>query len=350
MLGEERAWAEVDLAALRANVTALRASLGPSAPLLAVVKADAYGHGMIPVAQTAIAVGVAWLGVATTAEGAALRAAGIDASIVLLCAPPPGETQALLEHRLIPTIGNHAQIEALAEAARIVGRSERAEIHLDLDTGMGRSGALPAEAVGLWQASLAAGLRVTGLTTHFADADGEEEGFSRAQETAFRAARAALEQAGACFDHIHLSCSAALLRFGVAGGNLVRPGLLLYGMSPLRTTLPTQTLPITPVLTLKACVATVRKLPAGHPISYGVTHRLTRPSRVATVLIGYGDGYPRRLSNRGSVLLHGKRAPILGRVCMDQMIVDVTDIPAAAPGDAAVCIGAQGNERISVEE
>jgi alanine racemase len=357
-----RAWAEVDLGAIRANVAALRTHLPFSIQLLAVVKADAYGHGLVPVARSAWEAGAAWLGVATVDEGSALRSAGIEAPIALLCAPLPEQAGAIVKHRLTAAVGDMTTLQALAAVAKHAkAGAEPAAIHLEIDTGMGRSGAQAEEALALWQAARAIGtLKVTGLATHFADADGPDTALTHRQEQQLRQVRAALERDGARFEVVHLSNSAGTLRFQAAGGNLIRPGLLLYGISP---SLPaadesssserrqdTHSLALRPALTLKARVATVRALPAGHPISYGATHRLTRASLVATVLIGYGDGYPRRLSNRGHLLLQGRRAPILGRVCMDQTVVDVTDIPGVAPGMEAVCIGAQGTDRIAVEE
>ncbi|HZO91638.1 MAG TPA: alanine racemase [Chthonomonadaceae bacterium] len=354
-----RAWAEIDLGAVRANVTALRAFCGPQTQLMAVVKADAYGHGLAPVAQAAVVAGADWLGVATVAEGMALRAVGLEAPIALLCPPAPDEAEAVIAHRLTAMVGDLTTLEALAGAAcPFIRHGNAPAIHLEIDTGMGRAGVLPEAALSLWRAALQAGLRVTGLATHFADADGPDSTFTQSQVLAFQRTRAALEEAGARFEVIHLSNSAATLRFPEARGNLIRPGLLLYGILPpvpapaydVASANTAEWPAVQPVLTLKARVATVRALPAGHPISYGVSHRLKRPSTVATVLIGYGDGYPRRLSNQGHMLLRGRRAPILGRVCMDQTVVDVTDIPGVVPGEEVACIGAQGAERITVEE
>lgn len=359
-LPDARAWAEVDLAAIRANITALRAFLGAQTRLLAVVKADAYGHGLVPIAEAAAVAGADWLGVATVAEGVTLREAGVRLPMALLCAILPDEAAAALEHGLTLSLGDSATLQAVACAARRrVADGDPPEVHLDIDTGIGRAGVLPEKAVDLWRAAVEAGLNVSGVSTHFADADGADAEFTAAQEAAFTRVREALEAAGARFETVHLSNSPATLRFRNSGGNLVRPGLLLYGILPA---LPNATIlnvdpknaappPVfRPALTLRARVATVRALPAGHPISYGVTHRLSRPSLVATVLIGYGDGYPRRLSNCGALLLRGRRAPILGRVCMDQTVVDVTGISGVVPGDEAICIGSQGAESIRVEE
>lgn len=356
---DSRAWIEVSLTAIRRNIEALQNTLGPSIHIMAVVKANAYGHGLVPVAREMLSAGAAWLGVASVGEGVALRTAGVQAPIALLCAANPAEAPAIVAHRLTVAIGDHAILEAMIAAreeiaanhfhtAQDTPQAEPVLVHLEIDTGIGRSGVLPGEALALWQRARQADIPITGLTTHFADAEGVDAAFTRHQQTVFQQTRAELERAGASFTWVHLDNSAATLRFCDVACNLVRPGLLLYGITP---SLPASTaVKLTPVLSLKARVATVRDLPAGHPISYGLTHRLTRPSRVATVLIGYGDGYPRRASNRGYLLLHGRQAPILGRVCMDQTVVDVTDIPNVQPGDEAVCIGAQGEERITAEQ
>ncbi len=359
-----RAWVEVDIDALEANCRALCAHLSPYRALMAVVKADAYGHGILPVARAVIQSGARWLGVATVSEGADLRLAGISVPIALLCNTAPGEAVSVVEHGITPMVGDQESVAALTS---VVPRSGF-EVHLDIDTGIGRSGVQPQAAVALWRECRRAGLRVTGVCTHFADADGVTPDLSTRQSRRFTEARGLLAAAGARFDWVHATNSASTLRAASNDCNLVRPGLLLYGLLP---TLPTwngasngdPTIPepwatgqedslarlVRPIATVKARVGAVRELPSGHTISYGATVTLRRPSRVATILIGYGDGYPRRLSNRGEVILRGKRAPILGRVCMDQTVVDVTDIPEVAPGDVAVCIGSDGRETIAAE-
>ena len=239
--------------------------------------------------------------------------------------------------------------ELAAALGRIRG-DRSVEVHLDIDTGMGRSGVLPEHADALWRQCGALGLKVTGICTHFADADGSEEDFTFMQWKMFAETRRDLEKMGAGFEWTHAGNSAATLRIPTLDCNLVRPGLLLYGISPPLPGGAQEILRLRPALSLKARVATVRKLPAGRNISYGLTCTLERPSRVATILIGYGDGYPRRLSNQGEVLLLGRRVPILGRVCMDQLMVDATDLPEIFPGEIATLIGANGEERIIVEE
>ena len=316
---------------------------------MAVVKADGYGHGMISVAMAAMEAGAAYLGVATVDEGAALRAAGVNAPVALLCHPAPDEAEALLAYGLTATVGDWRTLDTLIGAARRTG--QKGAIHLEIDTGIGRSGIAPEEAAALWRHANANDMRVTGLCAHFADADGiDDRKFTKPQIIRFSQTLQALQKEGARFVWIHQNASAGFLRVPGASGNLIRPGLLIYGLLPsVPLSKRVETLLLRPALTLKARIATVRELPAGHNVSYGLTHTTTRPTRAATILIGYGDGYPRRLSNVGSVLLHGKLAPILGRVCMDQTVVDVTDIPEAAPGDIAVCIGKQGNSEITAE-
>ena len=348
-----RAWAEIDLDAVRSNVREALSLLGPNRNLLAVVKADAYGHGILQTSLAAAEAGAKWLGVATATEGINLRKAGVAAAIALICAPCPTdlEAEAILENNLVPAIGDKFVLKALARATSKL-RMPRfsASVHLEIDTGCGRSGFLPEEAVAAWRFATELGLKINGLATHFADADGSEEDYTLEQWKKFAWTRRQLESAGANFEWIHAGNSAATLRIPTLDCNLVRPGLLLYGISPPLPGGSPLTLKLQPALSLKARVATVRNLPAGHNISYGLTCALTRPSRVATVLIGYGDGYPRRLSNQGEMLVQGRRVPILGRVCMDQTMIDATDLPEVFPGEIATCIGEDGKEKIIVEE
>ena len=343
-----RAWIEVDLAAIQKNLIAFRASLSSDCGIMSVVKANAYGHGATQVATAALEAGTEWLGVATVAEGATLRAAEIEAPIALLCPFAPQEAADVLLYSLTPMVGDFGTLEALASAKTAMGHPGFPEIHLEVDTGIGRSGILPEKAVALWREAERMGFAVTGLMQHYADADAPAEDPNRRQLELFFEVMDDLKAAGANLDLYHVAASASGLR-ALPLLSLVRPGLLLYGIRPPVPKQENQPF-LTPVLTLKARVATVRDLPAGHTISYGFTHTLSRPSKVATLPIGYGDGFPRRLSNCGSALLNGKRAPILGRVCMDQTVVDVTDLPDVSPGDEAVLIGRQGNERISAEE
>ena len=332
---------------------------------MAIVKADGYGHGMLEVAVAALQGGAKWLGVATLCEGAELRSHGITAPIALLSSAPPEAAVNIAVNELTPMVGDVELAAALAS----LRRTDSLSVHLDIDTGIGRSGVLPDGAIALWRQCVRAGLEVSGISTHFADADGASPDLTIAQWKCFDETRRALEAEGARFQWSHAGNSPTVLNYAANGCNLARPGLLLYGIG---TRIPVDNessqakqvivsdrdpsyrsglrAPITvPALALFARVGAVRNLPAGHPISYGATHRLRRRSQIATILIGYGDGYPRRLSNCGEVLLRGHRAPILGRVCMDQTVVDVSDIPGVAAGDVATCIGSDGEAHIGVE-
>jgi alanine racemase len=360
-----RAWVEVDLTAIRFNVSEIARFIGQHAHIMSVVKADAYGHGLTRVAHEVIKAGASWLGVAAVSEGALLRDAGISSPIALLSAPAAAAAADIVHYGLTAMVGDAAMLDAL-HAVRSLSQSELA-VHLDIETGMGRSGALPQDAVSLWKHARSLGILVEGISTHFADADNANDCHTRRQLQEFEKACAALYSAGASFKWIHIDNSASIIAHPITNhndeqrassvlpapscrmsSNLIRPGLLIYGLAP-KSAIATA-IHVRPALALKARIATIRELPKNHAISYGVTHRLQRNSRVATISIGYGDGYPRALSNCGFILICGSRAPILGRVCMDQTIVDVTDIPKASAGDEVICIGSQNNETIKVEQ
>lgn len=342
-----RVWAEVDLSAIRHNVEAVRAVVGRGVELMPVVKADAYGHGMMEVADTALRTGLHWLGVATVAEGVALRLRFPDASLCTFAPFSAEEAEEIARHRLIPFLSDLESARALARAAQRLRTVAHA--HLEADTGMGRSGVLPDQMPHfVEQAAQMPSLRLTGLATHLPSAE-DDPAFTRRQLAALQAIRAAVTSTGVPLTHVHCANSAALLRYPESHHNLVRPGLLLYGILPdLPPNVPVPHL--LPALTLKTRIALLRTLPAGHSISYQRTYTLARAGRIATLPVGYGDGYPRALSNIGQAIVGGRRAPIVGRICMDVTMIDVTDVPEAAVGTEVVLIGAQGAERIRVEE
>ncbi len=341
-----RSWLEIDLEAIESNVRILKQWSRP-AKIMAVVKADGYGHGLLPVAKACNASGAEMLGIATVEEGITLRQAGMSLPIVLICPVCPQDAPAVLAYDLIPSVGDFPLLHALSQAG--TQQNKRPQIYLEIDSGMGRSGVCSKEAELLWRETWDTNIEVIGLSTHFANADNSDTTFSKMQIEDFELTRSHLESlAFTEFGEISLSASHGMLRFGAAGGTVVRPGLLVYGIvPPIGVDAPEG---LRPALALKARIATIRALPAGHNISYGLTHILRRDSRVATVLIGYADGYPRRLSNLGSMLVHGQHAPVLGRISMDQTVIDVTDIPDAVAGDEAVCIGMQGENTITVSE
>lgn len=342
--------AEIDLTALRANLHAVR-SLGPKAEVLAVVKANAYGHGAVEVAHALEGEAVRFLGVALVEEGLELRNSGIKAPILVLGGSYEGGYQVMVDHGLIPTVFREDHLAKLAAAAK--KRGVKVKAHLKVDTGMGRIGVLPGELDAFLEAAKRhPEVELDGLLSHFANADLANQEITREQVKRFKAAHAAMKAHGHQPSFRHLSNSAGVLELPeVRDGlelNLVRPGLLLYGVPPASWL--KDRAKLTPVLAWKTGVTHVKTVPAGTPISYGGTFVTKRQSVIATLPIGYADGYDRAYSNRGHVLIRGKRAPIAGRVCMDMCMADVTDIPGVEVGDEVVLLGQQGSERIPVEE
>ncbi len=344
MTDDDRAWIEVDLQKIRRNVQLVQQFVGDRREIMAVVKADAYGHGMIASAKAACDGGATWLGVATVTEAEQLQHHGISKPICLLCPFAPAQANRICSSAIVPTIGDASQLDLLASH----NRPQQMPIHLEIDTGMGRSGSLPQHAVAIYRRAVELGFHPQGISTHFSDPTGATDPqLNYEQQRNFELAWLALQEAGAIFRWVHLNASGAIVSLQHQYGNLVRPGLLTFGIQPDTHKLVPE---IQAAMTVNARVATVRSLPSGHPISYGGTHRLSHDSKVATVLIGYGDGYPRRLSNKGQVIIHGSRCTILGAVCMDQIVVDVTDVPGVKPGDTATCIGRNGNQEITANE
>jgi alanine racemase len=342
------AWGEVDLGAVRANVRAL-VDLAEPAALLAVVKADAYGHGAVPVARAALEAGASWLGVALVEEGAGLRAAGIDAPIMMLSEPAPGAAAEAVAHRLTPLVYTANGIEALAKAVADAGGSEPFPVHLKIDTGMHRVGCPPEQALTLVDVIAArTELVLAGVCTHFAVADEPDSEFTDEQVAAFDAVLAELDARGARPAVVHAANSAGLLAHPRTRYDLVRCGIALYGVPPAPAL--AGRVALQPVLSLKARVSHVQRLAAGESISYGRRYRLARAAQVATVPVGYADGVPRNLGLAGGeVLVGGHRRPIAGAVTMDQLMVDLGDAPVEV-GDEVVLLGAQGDERIEAQE
>jgi alanine racemase len=340
-------WAEIDLDAIAHNARLLKDRAGSGCELMVAVKANAYGHGAIPVSKAALAGGASRLAVSRTEEGIELRRAGIDAPILLLSYTLPGESDAIVHWNLTSTVNSKSQAKALAEAATVQGRA--LPIHVKVDTGMSRYGVLPNEMLEFVRfLSELPGLILEGLYTHFAVADLSDKAFTRDQFNTFKHVVERLEASGFSFPLKHVSNSAATIDLPEMALGMVRCGIALYGLRPSAEVDPAVALRT--ALTLKSRVARVRMLPAGASISYGRTYVTEGPTRVALIPVGYGDGYHRILSNRGAVLIRGKRAPILGRVCMDQFVVNVTDIPGIRLHDEVVLIGRQGEGHIPAEE
>lgn len=338
----KRTWAEIDLTRLARNYRALRALTDPECRFMGVVKANAYGHGAVPVAQTLEALGAEYLSVACLDEALELREAGIQSPILIMGLTPPEYTGALLEHNITQTVGDVETAAALSAVAMAAGKP--LTVHLKVDTGMSRLGLLcdeahlldAAESVRLaWSLP---GLRWEGIFTHFANADGDEA-YTMRQFARFLDLLDILANGGISFPIRHCASSAAVLNYPCTHMDMIRPGIALYGHYPAPGM--EYTCPLEPVMTLKTRVAAVRDLPAGTAVSYGCTRVLERDSRVAVLPVGYADGYFRLFSDVLEVQIREGRAPLLGRVCMDMCMVDVTGIPGVVTGDEAVLYGDQ---------
>jgi alanine racemase len=315
--------------------------------ILAVVKARAYGHGAVEISKRLLRLGADMLGVALVEEGRELRGAGIDAPILVMGATFPEQAEAMVSLKLTPAVFSLAVAQALSEAAH--KRGTTINIHVKIDTGMGRIGIAPEDAPQLIAAlGKLGGISVQGLMTHFADADLRDKGFASKQMDRFEALLKALEAKKIKVPVRHAANSAAVLDFRRAFFTMVRPGLMLYGYNPLEEGAPGAEL--RPALSLVTRVAFIKKVPTGVPISYGRTFTTKRESAIATLPIGYADGYSRGLSNKGEALVRGIRVPVVGRVCMDMCMIDVTDVPEAREGDDVVLLGSQGNERITADD
>ncbi len=342
--------AEVSAQALRHNLAVARKLAAP-AEVMAVVKANAYGHGAVQVARVLEAEGVAMLGVALVEEGVELRNAGVKAPILVMGGSYDGGYGLLVEHRLTPTLFRREHIDGLIAAAQKAGTPATA--HLKLDTGMSRLGVQPSELPEFL--TLLRGARgsvaLEGFLSHFANADVKNDPLTTAQSTRFREGLARVRDAGFNPRFRHLSNSAGMLVDALHDGlevNLVRPGLLLYGLLPDAWL--GGTAELRPVVAWKTGVMHLKTVEAGTAVSYGGTWTAPRTSRIATLPIGYADGFSRVYSGKASVLVHGRRAPVVGRVTMDMVMVDVTGIDGVQVGDEVVILGAQGNEAIPAEE
>ena len=340
-------WAEIDLEAIRKNVRSFVRHVGSTVQVMAVVKANAYGHGAVPVARAALEAGATRLAVHRLTEGIELRQAGIEAPVLVMGYTPPTGADAFVQWNLTPSTITPEFAQALSASAAAQGKTM--PVHVKVDTGMSRYGLLPAEVVPFLQAARALpGIRVEGLFTHFATADASDQTWVRQQIAEFDQVIAAIRNTGMDIPIIHAANSATTMKLPEAHYDAVRPGIAMYGMNPSSEWEPV--FELYPALTLKSTVSRVRELPVGAGVSYGRTFVTNRPTAAALVPVGYGDGYHRILSNKGIVLVHGKRAPIIGRVCMDQFVIDVTGIPGVQQNDEVVLVGRQGAERVSAEE
>ena len=339
--------AEVSLGALRTNLRAARDLVGPGVKVLAVVKADGYGHGAVAAARSFVEAGAAALGVSTVEEGTELRRAGVRGPVVVLGGAFPGEETAVVAGDLEVAVWTRAAAEALAAAARAAGRM--IGIHIKVETGMTRLGLDPADVAGFGAAVRdLPGLRMAGVFSHFASADAVDTASARAQVERFRAAVEALAAAGVRPAEVHLANSAAVLCAPAAHFTTVRPGIMLYGYAPAPHLASRARL--VPAMRLRTRIAQTRRVAAGTPVGYAGTWVAPRPSTIAVLPLGYADGYHRLASNRAQVLVRGRRAPVAGRVCMDHTMVDVTDAGEVRAGDPVVLFGSQDGASIWADE
>ena len=346
-----RSWVEISREQIAANFRAIRSVVGGEVEVMPVVKADAYRHGAIEVSRTLVNEGARWLAVSNSDEGVALRDAGVPARILVMADFLPYSRVAMLDHNLTPVIHSLDALRELDQLAASRGKAVR--YHLKIDTGMGRLGVRWSETAAIGEAILAAkNIELEGLMTHFASAANYQSAQTDEQVTAFDTLLAGLKKAGVHPSLVHLSSSIPVA-YGrkQAWRRMIRPGHAIYGyVSPARGHHPAQILHVKPALTWRASVLSVKELPVGALVGYGGMFRAARPTRVAVLAAGYADGIPHRLSNRGSVIVNGKLAPILGAVSMDLTSVDITDTPPVHVGDAVTLLGSEGNVSIDAQQ
>ncbi len=342
-----RVWAEVRFDHLRDNVALLKRRLRPATKLMAVVKADAYGHGAVEIARELQRLGVSWFGVGDSGEALELRGHGIRGSILILGAIVDGEQEQVVAHDVSVCIHSESRIEQLAAEARRQGR--RCRVHLKVDTGMGRLGVLPGRALALARRIVRSPwLELEGVATHLAGTEAGHDAGNGEQLEAFLAVRDSIRREGLGQPLHHAAASAAIFSDLDAELDLVRPGLALYGIAPAGAGAAARGLK--PLLSLHTQIIFLKDVPAGTPIGYGRTFKTAARTRIATLPAGYNDGLPLRLSNRGHALVHGLRAPIVGRISMDYAMLDVGRIRGVRVGDAVTLLGRDGDEQLRLDE
>ena len=352
--------AEIDLKAIAHNIKELRRITNDNAKLMAVVKANGYGHGAIEVAGCALQNGAEILGVARIEEGIQVRNAGIETPILIFGYTPPQQAAALMEYDLIQSVHTPLAARELSEA--VASRGKKLKIHLKVDTGMGRLGLLPQDYTSKNPEAVSAdaieetlaiaglkGLELEGIFTHFATADSTDKSYAEDQLDLFMSYLNRLRRSGFEPSVRHAANSAALIDMPQSHLDMVRPGIAIYGLSPSDEIINKQ-VTLKPAMALKSKIIQLKEVPAGFAVSYGSTYKTQKPTTIATVPVGYADGLNRLLSSRGQMLVHGQRAPIIGRVCMDLTMLDVGQIDRVQMGDEVVIFGRQRNSSLSVDE
>jgi alanine racemase len=348
-------WVEIDAASFRQNVEAFRSRLGKT-ELMPVIKSNAYGHGLLPIARLADSLGINWFGVNSVEEGISLRQAGFQQKILVLGYVPLAQAELAVEYDLRVVVYNPENIRALAEAAR--RQKKKVYLHLKVETGTNRQG-IPIKKIGnIWrEIKKHPQLVLEGLSSHFANIeDTTDDYYPKFQLENFRQAVDWFKQRDINVPLRHMSCSAASILFPETHFELARVGIGLYGLWPSKETMVScrlrgqEALRLKPVLSWRARVAQVKNVARGAYVGYGCTYRTTRPTRLAVIPVGYYDGYDRSLSNASYVLIRGKRAPVRGRVCMNFFMVDVTDIPGVKLEDQVTLIGKDGRDKITADQ
>ena len=349
-INKYRCWAEVNLTTLRENLVWIKDRVGSHVKIMTVVKADAYGHGLKQIAAQLMQSGTDVFGVANLAEAAHIRAIGPGWPILMLGACLPEEVALAVKDGVMPTISTWQEALAFSSVAEKLKKTSR--IHIKIDTGMGRLGMEPEESLVLIPKIMKLpGIKIEGIFTHYSSVE-DDEAFSAQQSRMFRNLIEKLRSNNVEIPLLHANSSGALLHEPKTIYNLVRPGLIVYGIVPQGKRAYHGFLhhQVKPVLSFKSRISLVKQISVGKTISYGHTFVADKPMKVATVTAGYGDGYLRAASNRGQVLINGTRCPILGRITMDQMIVDVTCLPNVCDGDVVTLIGCQGNQTITAND
>ncbi len=340
-----KTFAQVDLSALRSNYNAYRQILSDNTQIIAVVKADAYGHGVINVCQTLLDQGASMLAVAEVSEGAYLREHNITAPILVMGGMLPGEMGEIVENNLIPTVFSLSQIREL-EAAAILFDKE-AKFHLKVETGMNRLGARPGEELETLLDAIeeSRNIRFSGVYSHFANVDEIDKTFAKQQYRIFTEAIRQIRKRGFS-PKMHVANSAAAASCDFARLDYVRLGIGLYGLQPEAK----KDMDLTPVMTWKTKVVHVKNIKAGETVSYGRRFTAEKPTMIATIPIGYADGYRRSLSNKGKILIKGEYVPVIGSICMDHFMADVSHLEGVEPGEEVVLLGKQGDKEITAQD
>lgn len=341
-------WAEINLSNLDYNIKQIRNKVG-NKQIIGVVKADGYGHGAVEVSNVLLENGVNTLAIATLSEAVALRDGGITCPIIMLGITPELYADTLLAYDITSVTSSYENAAGIASAAKTAGKT--VEVLVAVDTGMGRIGFLPAEeSIGeILKISRLENLKIKGLFSHFATADEKDKTYAESQLAAYGRFYDMLEQAGIDIPFRTLANSAAIMEIPGAHFDAVRPGIILYGCYPSQEVDKNQ-LSIKPVMSVKGNIVHLKKVSSGFSVSYGRKFRADRESLIATLALGYADGYPRYLSGKGRVIVNGVYAPVAGNICMDQCMVDVTDVPGVKLGDEVVIMGSQGDLTILADE